>query len=123
MAILDGRRVLLVEDELVLAWSLGDMIKELGGTVAATAARVKTALEFIGRTEIDLAILDINLNDERVDPVAEKLSGRGVPIIFATGYGQAGVGAKFKNWPTINKPYNKKELVGAVETALSKGRA
>src|SRR5882672_10430883 len=86
-----GARVLVVEDELMIRMLLEDMLGELGYTVAAAAANMNEALEAAKNADFDLAILDVNLNGEPVSPVADALVARGVPFVFATGYGEHGL--------------------------------
>jgi len=83
-----AKRILVVEDEVMIAMLLEDMPGELGYTVAAEAARIDEALEATKNAEFDLAILDANLNGQPVSPVADALVARGTPFVFATGYGE-----------------------------------
>src|SRR5436190_19754139 len=82
------KRILIVEDEVMIRMLLEDMLGELGYTVAAEAARIDEALEATKITEFDLAILDANLNGQPVSPVAAALVVRGTTSVFATGYGE-----------------------------------
>lgn len=120
---LDDVSVLVVEDEVLLALALSDMVGDLGGTIAGTATRLAQALEIIEKIDFDLAILDINLNGERVDPLAEALDARSVPMVFTSGYGESGVAPAFKRWPTIGKPYTQEQLTQAITTAFSLRRS
>ena len=88
-----GLRVLVVEDENLIALLLEDMLAELGHTVIGPVARVKKALDMIQREEIDLAILDVNINGEETYPIADVLAARDVPFFFSTGYGKKGLRA------------------------------
>src|SRR4029078_2691283 len=81
-----GLRVLVVEDEMIVAWVLEDMLADLGCAVIGPAARVKQALAMIDAEAVDAALLDVNLNGQKSYPVADALAARGVPFIFATGY-------------------------------------
>ena len=75
-------RVLLVEDENLVAILLEDMLAELGHSVVGPVARLNKALEMAQREAIDLAILYVNINGEQVYPVAEALAARGIPFVF-----------------------------------------
>ena len=84
---LSGRRILVIEDEMMVAMLLKDILVDLGCTVLGPAARVEQALAMIEAAgALDAAVLDINLNGQKSYPVADALAARGVPFIFATGY-------------------------------------
>ena len=85
------KRILVVEDEVMIRMLLEDMLGELGYTVAAEAARIDEALEATRNADFDLAILDANLNGQPVSPVADALVARGTPFVFATA---------LANWPS-----------------------
>src|ERR687887_2418118 len=85
-----SKRVLVVEDELMIRMLLEDMLGELGYTVAAEAGRIEEALQAAKTADFDIAILDVNLEGEAVLPGADVLAARGPPFVFATGYGEGG---------------------------------
>jgi CheY-like chemotaxis protein len=120
MTVFDGLRVLVVEDELLQRLTLSDMIGDLGGALAGGAASVASALELVGGTDCDLAVLDVNLEGERIDPVARALAQRGVPMVFATGYGEGGIAPEFRGWPAMSKPYTQDHLLRAAAAALAR---
>lgn len=107
-------RVLIVEDESLVGMLIEDMLAELGYDVAAMAARLEQALESARHAEADLAILDLNLDGHRTDAVAEVLRARGIPFIFATGYGSAGVTADWRDVPVLQKPFQQDDLAAAL---------
>ena len=109
-------RILVVEDELMIRMLLEDMLGELGHTIAVAAARIDEALEAAKTADVDLAILDVNLNGEPISPVADALVARGVPFVFATGYGELGVPAPYRDRPTLKKPF---QLEGLEQMLLS----
>jgi CheY-like chemotaxis protein len=80
------RRVLVIEDEVIVGMLLEDMLEELGCVVAAISTHIEEALQLARALDIDLAILDINLGGKQSFPVADVLKSRGVPFMFATGY-------------------------------------
>ena len=86
-----GKRVLVVEDELMIRMLLQDMLADLGHTLAGEAGRIEEALALAKEAAFDVAILDVNLNGQPISPVVEILIDRGLPFVFATGYGQRGV--------------------------------
>ena len=119
--VLAGKRVLVVEDEAVIAFLIEDMLTELGCVVLGPAVRVSEAVGMVaGDRAIDLAILDVNVAGEAVDPVAKVLADRGLPFLFATGYGEAGVGPAFKGHTVVTKPYRRHDLHSAMMEALDR---
>ena len=112
------KRVLVVEDELMIRMLLEDMLGELGYTVAAEAARIDEALEATKTTEFDLAILDVNLDGQPISPVFDALVARGTPFVFATGYGERGLPEPYRDRPTLKKPFQMEGLKQMLETAL-----
>jgi CheY-like chemotaxis protein len=111
-------RVLVVEDEMTIALLIEDMLTDIGCEVAALATRLPQALEIAETVEADLAILDLNLDGRMSFPVAEVLARRGVPFVFATGYGEAGLSEAFRDRPLIKKPFDLKMLQAALRPLL-----
>jgi CheY-like chemotaxis protein len=117
---LQGRRVLVVEDEAVEALMLEDLLAQLGCIVVGPAATAESALTLIEREAIDCAVLDIKLVDGQVFPVADTLAARGVPFVFATAYPADALGARYAGAPHIEKVYDREELLGAVALVLAR---
>ena len=113
----DGKRVLVVEDELMIRMLLQDMLADLGHTLAGEAGRIEEALALAKEGEFDVAILDVNLNGQPISPVVEILIKRGLPFVFVTGYGQRGVPEPYRNTPTLQKPFQANALAQAIEAA------
>jgi CheY-like chemotaxis protein len=113
-----GKRVLVVEDELMIRMLLEDMLTDLGHTVAAQAGGIDEALALAKSAEIDVALLDVNLNGQPITPVVEILVRRGVPFVFASGYGQRGVPETYRDSPTLQKPFQVEALAQAIEAAV-----
>jgi CheY-like chemotaxis protein len=107
-------RVFVVEDEALLALMLEDLLAEFGCEVVGPHARLPPAQHAARSQEFDCAILDVNIRGEPVHPVAEILAERGIPFLFVTGYGAAGVGASFSQWPVLRKPFRPGELRAAL---------
>ncbi len=109
---LTGLRLLLVEDEAMVAMMVEDMLSELGCVVVDVAGTVSRGLALVddGDLKLDGAVLDVNLGGEMVYPVAEALVARGVPFIFSTGYSTAGIRANYSNVPILPKPYEMQVL-------------
>jgi CheY-like chemotaxis protein len=114
-----GKRVLVVEDELMIRMLLEGMLTDLGHTVAAEAGGIDEAVAIAKKGAFDVAVLDVNLNGQPVTPVVEILVERGVPFVFASGYGQRGVPEAYRTIPTLQKPFQAEALAEAIETAMS----
>jgi len=111
---LEGRRVLVVEDEMLVALTLEDTLITMGAEVVGPAMRLDTAMDLARQEAIDLAVLDINLAGERSYEVARALQARGVPFVFATGYGHTDEAGVFAEVPVLTKPYRDSELAAAL---------
>lgn len=116
--LLAGRRLLIVEDEAMVAMLLEDMLCGLGCVVVEVAGSVARGLASVDASRLDAAVLDVNLGGEKVYPVAEKLAAAGVPFIFATGYGLAGIAPAFAGVPALAKPYSAQALKTALLSVL-----
>ncbi len=114
-----GKRVLIVEDELMIRMLLEGMLTDLGHSVAAEAGTIEEALKLAKQAEFDVALLDVNLNNRPITPVAEVLVERGVPFVFASGYGQRGVPEAYRQSPTLQKPFQIEALAQAIDAALA----
>jgi CheY-like chemotaxis protein len=117
-----GKRILIVEDELMIRMLLEDMLDELGYSVAAEAAHIDEALAAAANPELDIAILDVNLHGRTIAPVAAILAERGIPFVFATGYGEQGVPDGYRDRPTLRKPFQKEALRQSLDRALAQTR-
>jgi CheY-like chemotaxis protein len=117
-----AKRILVVEDELMIRMLLEDMLGELGYTVAAEAARIEEALDAAKNADFDIAILDVNLNGQPISPVADALVARGMPFVFATGYGERGLPEPYRDRPTLKKPFQMDGLKQMLQTALDRGK-
>jgi CheY-like chemotaxis protein len=107
---LAGRRVLVVEDEMLVAWLLEDLLSDFGCTVVGPAARVDQALAMLDTEAIDAAILDVNLNGQKSFPVADALTVRGVPFAFSTGYHKDSLPSAYQSFLVLQKPFSQLEL-------------
>lgn len=112
------RAVLLVEDEVMIRMMIADMLEELGYTIAGEAGDIDEAVRLVQATDFDIAILDVNVNGKVISPVAEAVQLRGRPFIFATGYGAEGVPIKFRDRPTIQKPFQMETLARTIDVTL-----
>ncbi|MPY68643.1 MAG: response regulator [Alphaproteobacteria bacterium] len=107
-------RVLVVEDNLLIAMETESLVEECGCAVVGPAASVSEALHVAGYTGLEGAVLDINLDRERVWPVAEVLKERGVPFVFATAYSGAEVPERFMHHTLLTKPLERDSLLEAL---------
>ena len=114
-------RILVVEDEMTIALMIEDMLTDLGYEVAGLAMRLPQALESARTEQIDLAILDLNLDGRASYPIADLLDQRGVPVIFASGYGIGGLDPAYRDRVTLTKPFVQNDLRRAIDQALGVG--
>ena len=112
-------RVLVVEDEFVVALLLEDQLEHLGCEIGRTVATLAEAMYAAAGESFDIAVLDVNLNGERSFPVAAALKARGTPFLFATGFGAAGIDPAFASAPVLQKPYTETQLRRALVAALN----
>src|SRR5579862_9301868 len=105
-----GKRILVVEYELMIRMLLDGMLSDLGYTMAAEAGGIEEAMTLAKEGDFDAAILDVNLNGQPITPVVEILIERGLPFVFATGYGQRGVPEAYQATPTLQKPFQSEAL-------------
>lgn len=120
---LAGLKVFAVEDETLVAMQLEDIFEDLRLDLVGFAMRVPRALAMLGETpRIDVAVLDMNIAGEKVYPVAEALRARGVPIVFATGYGRGGLLEEWQVHPVLQKPYTASQIAEAIRDALENRR-
>ncbi|GJE52807.1 hypothetical protein GOFOIKOB_5881 [Methylobacterium tardum] len=119
-----GHRILLVEDEYLIAMEMERWLRDAGAEVIGPVPSVEQALDLIeDEGAPDAAILDVNLGDgERVFPVADRLDGLGVPYLFATGDMRILKDAKYERCPRLEKPILSLELVAAAEKLVGTSR-
>src|SRR3954449_581308 len=109
---LKGRCLLVVEDEYLVAADLTASFESIGAEVIGPAASVEDALKLVENVgdRLDGAVLDINLRNERVYPVADALTARGIPFIFTTGYDAAAIPSSYSGAPRCEKPVDKEQI-------------
>jgi len=112
-----GRRVLIVEDESLVAMLLETILEDMGCVPVGPAATVDEGLRLATDGEqVDAALLDVNVAGRQVFPIAQALKDRGVPFVFSTGYGEGGLPDEWRGQPTLQKPFTE----AAVRDALMK---
>lgn len=114
-----GTRVLIVEDDSIIAMMAEDMLEETGCKAVAVATTVAEALDHLATTEFEIVLLDLNLKDETSLPVAQALHAQGKPFIFATGYDGVPAEWGFEDRPVITKPYRIEHLGEVISKALA----
>jgi CheY-like chemotaxis protein len=120
---LNGLRVLIVEDEALIAMMAEDMIDSLGCTVAGLASTVSDAQTALANVKFDVAVLDVNLNGATSMGLATALKQRGTPFAFTTGYGADGIDAEHLDMPVLTKPYSIADLEAALIACAQKTQA
>jgi CheY-like chemotaxis protein len=117
---LTARHVLLVEDEYLLAKNVARRLANWGATILGPAASVRQAMELLTHADrIDLAVLDVNLRDQKVFPVADALRTRRIPFMFTTGYGDLIIPERFRGTAVLQKPIRKEELAEGILTLIA----
>ena len=111
-------RVLIVEDEMLVAMNIEDMLLELGHEVAGLASRLSPALALAADAELDAAVLDVNLAGEQSFAIADLLDKRGIPFLFATGYGLGGIEERYRGRTVLQKPFRLADLGAALRSAV-----
>lgn len=109
---LPGERILIVEDEALVAMILEDQLADLGISVAATCSSVPDAMQAIEKSAPHAAILDVNLRGQLVYPVADRLMDRGIPFVFVTGYGRESIDRRYSFVKVLEKPVERQALEG-----------
>ncbi|CAN5409277.1 response regulator [soil metagenome] len=114
---LAGRKILVVEDESLVAMLLETILEDMGCETIGPISTIDEALTLLaGNPEIDGALLDVNVAGREIFPVAAELRARGVPFVFSTGYGEGGLPAEWRGQETIQKPFTET----AVQDALAR---
>jgi CheY-like chemotaxis protein len=115
---LSGRRLLVVEDEMLVLLNVEDILADLGCTSVSAAATVNQALGLIATQSFDAAMVDVNLDGRTSYPVADALAARGVPFVFSTGYSGQSLNDGYRDRPVLGKPYREADLVEVLARLL-----
>src|SRR5665213_2757687 len=118
--LLAGRRILVVEDEMLVLMMAEDMLADLGCEAVTSAATVNQALALIETEVFDAALLDMNLGGDKSFPVADALAARRVPFIFATGYTGQDMREGYRDRPVLKKPFRYEDLTGVLSRLLAR---
>lgn len=111
-------RIVIVEDESMVAMLLEDILSELGHEVVAVAGSLEKAQRLIAETDFDLAVLDVNLNGVYTYPLAAMLKEKEAPFFFSTGYGRSGLRPEWHEYPVLQKPFTDLDVRNAVAAAM-----
>ncbi len=106
----EGRRVLVVEDEMTIVLMIEDALIDLGALVIGPAAHIDTALQLARDESIDAAVLDVNIQGGDSYAVADILAERGIPFVFCSGYSDWELEDRHRDRPRLTKPYSSREL-------------
>jgi len=116
---LSARRVLLVEDEALVAMLLETILEDMGCVPVGPAGTVEEGLAMVADpAPLDAALLDVNLAGHQVFPIAEALKARGVPFVFSTGYGESGLPDEWRGHSTVQKPFTESAIRAALMKAM-----
>jgi CheY-like chemotaxis protein len=118
---LKDKRILIVEDQYLVAADLSRALETLGGVIVGPVASTEAARAKIAQAEIDLAFLDINLDEQMVFPLADELEQRGIPFIFATGHDATILPDRFKAKFRLEKPFTAQSVQEAVRRLITRG--
>lgn len=113
----DSPRVLVVEDEAMVAMMLEDMLVDLGCEIVGPAASLQAGLQLARTAAFDAAVLDVNLAGDKAFPIADVLAERGIPFVYATGYGRAGLRSEDAARLVVQKPYSLQDLERNLQAA------
>ncbi|WP_334656925.1 response regulator [Sphingomonas panaciterrae] len=116
---LRGQCALIVEDEYFIATDLARGFEKAGISIAGPVPTLAKATELAESRRIDMAVLDISLDGDKVYSVADLLIARGVPIVFVTGYDASVIPPRFSGVPHCIKPASVEQVIGALESIFS----
>jgi CheY-like chemotaxis protein len=115
-------RILIVEDEPMIAMMVEDFLTELGWNVVGVAGALDQAIAMARDAAIDAALLDVNLKGRDTFAAAGILRERYIPFVFATGYGAHGIADRFRGVPILTKPFQRDQLDRALHEAMTAAR-
>lgn len=117
--LLSGRRILVVEDEMLILMNIEMTLEDLGCSEISAAASVAEALALLDNQGFDAAMIDVNLAGEKSYPVADMLTWRGIPFAFSTGYGDHGDRSDLDDRPVLRKPYLSSDLAAVFKLLIA----
>jgi CheY-like chemotaxis protein len=120
---LTGTKVLVVEDESLIAMFIEDTLSDIGCEAVSTASSLDEAMNKVTEIEYDIVMLDVNLAGKDTFALAEILSKKNQRFIFSTGYGNAAIPSHLKHIPVLQKPFREGDLAEKLKTALTMSRS
>lgn len=118
---LSGRRILIAEDEYLIAMDLVEALESLGAEVIGPVGSVLQGSKLVAAESIHAAVLDVNLQGELVFPLADELAGQSIPFVFATGYNDGSIPERFDHIERFGKPCSREEMQRLVEVITQSG--
>lgn len=118
MTVLAGKRVLILEDEPLIAMMAADMLMRLGASVVGPVASLEEAERLAETGAFDAALLDLNIDGQMSSDLVERLVGRALPVVVATGYGKRAESLAERALPVVSKPYTLERIEAAFAAAL-----
>lgn len=114
-----GARVLIVEDQPLLALDLQNLLEAYGYEVAAWASDLPEAERIIAQGQIDVALVDFLLNEQPADALAKQLAAKNIPFAFCTGSDEKDIASRYPSVPILSKPYMAEDVILQVQSLLS----
>lgn len=114
-----GARVLIVEDQPLLALDLQNLLEAYGYEVVAWASNLEEAEQIIAKVAIDVALVDFLLNEQPADPLAKQLAAKNIPFAFCTGSDEKDLASRHPSVPILTKPYMAEDVILQVQSLLS----
>ena len=111
-------RVLVVEDQMLIAMQIEDVLRESGCEVIGPAGTLDSAVSLMREQQPDAAVLDLNLDGEKTFTLAEELQTRGIPFVVVTGYSEGAVPKRWRGQPRLTKPFRRRELEALIRGVL-----
>jgi DNA-binding response OmpR family regulator len=118
-----ARRVLVVEDEMLIAMIIEDALETMGCQIVGPVATLEKALKLAQEETLDAAILDVTIRGGKVYPVAEALRARDIPFVFASGYGDWALPEVLRDQPRLMKPFTTAQLQAQIELLTAQRRS
>jgi DNA-binding response OmpR family regulator len=124
MESLQGRKILVVEDEYLIAMTLSDILEDAGVVVAGPIGRLEEALDYVNSegSALDGAVLDVMLHGQTSYPIADSLLASGVKFVFVTGYNERALDVAYRNYPRCQKPFEPETILSTLTAAIVRDR-